>query len=294
MSFSCTLHPVDPRILRELSQSLKGEKADWEFLIRLWRQKQGINRVNQPFKEQVAASLTEIKGLVPELHLWGRPFFIHSNEPAAINAAIARLYGLNNEAERVAFFQAQLRCFAADSELQKVRIKPRGDKRYELGLNRVLDQLRALYKKKSFKELGMDLGFVAAQLAGAGYPYWHLDVYTLSFLHDLQAMSGAVEPVGLPGVFRELEAVAPLIPVRLERNLSAGIYLNPAEVEVWAGVLKTEESAILGRLAQKQVTRPLALLLLQKIREALEYAREYRYGILEASDIYEEKPPPYP
>lgn len=294
MSFSCTLHPVDPRVVRELRQGLAGEREDWSFLVRLWRQKQLINRINQPFKQCLQELFTDHPQFPKELYLWGRPFFFHSDDPVWINRGIAGLYGMNREREIYDFFRDELHALAGESLVNQVDVKYQRSKEPDLGINRVMGRLRADYKNRSYQSLGMDLGFVLAQLLAAAYPYWYLGSYGLSFLKELGIAGWVNQPDGLPGFFSDFEEIVPYIPRKLERNLSAGLYLDPEEVSELAALIQVEEKVILYRMAQKQLTQDAASLLLQKTREALAYAEEYRFGLLEASDIYERKPPPFP
>ncbi|HYH03059.1 MAG TPA: hypothetical protein VEC37_08165 [Bacillota bacterium] len=294
MSFSCTLHPVDPRVIRELRQGIKAEREDWSFLLRLWRQKQLINRVNQPFKHCLQELFTGHPEFRVALYLWGRPFFLQSDDPNRINQGIASLYGMNKETEIFDFFLAELTRLTGDSPTKQLSIKFQRHKEPDLGINQVMERLRLAYKNRSYQELGMDLGFVLAQLVGVAYPYWHLGSYGLSFLEELRIPGWENQPAGLQAHFSEFEAFVPYIPQNLERNLSAGIYLDPEEVRELAALIAAEEPVILYRMAQKQLALDSARLLLQKTREALAYAEEYRFGLMEASDIYERKPPPFP
>jgi hypothetical protein len=294
MSFSCTLHPVDPRIAKALIDGVKGNKTNWGVLNRLRERKQLINRVNQPFKDGLAELLADCPDFNLELHLWGRPFFIHADQVEAIIGKIDRLYGMNRETEVLDFFLAELREFSEEAYLKRKRFKYPVVKELSLGLNPALAKMQAFLKHRHYKELTADLGFVLAQLLGVAYPYWYLGGYTLSFMADLQIPGWTETVPGVAGLFGEIEEVIPFHNRSLERNLSSGMYLTPEEVGELIPLLEREKSFILYRMAEKQVSGRTAELILQKAGEALSYAKEYRFGLLEASDIHEKSPKRYP
>ena len=69
--------------------------------------------------------------------------------------------------------------------------------------------------------------------------------------------------------------------------MTAGIYLSPLEVKQLANDLLQGRERWMQRLEAKQFPRQDADLFLSKLYEALFYAREHGYGILEASEVFD-------
>lgn len=294
MSFRCTLHPVDLRVAAALEAELRGETADWNILLRLWRKKQLINQINQPFKACLRDILADIPEFETELHIWGRPFLIYAGEAEAVSQKIAEYYGANNETEILKLYLDELRKFSEWAYFQKLNFKVKNEPLPDLGLKPVLRNLRQLYKKQQFPVLGGELGFILAQLLGVAYPYWYTDNYGLSFLKTLEFGKWEREPTSLAGLFSKLPEIGKYLPKRLERSLSVGIFLSPLEVREFLALLNETKIDWIRKMEEKQLSQATAVIFVRKVVECLTYAAGHGYGLLEATDVTNEEKVEYP
>jgi hypothetical protein len=295
MGFSCTLHPVDSRVVRSLAAEIRGKRADWRDFTRLRKKKWLINRVNQPFKDAVKDLLQGNPAFYPELHLWGRPFFIYSNELEDIIEAITELYGVRSFKQIEKFYRRELCRFSEEicwTEVQFQKSRQRQESR--LGLRQVLMELRTLFKNQKFERLADEIGFVLAQLLALAYPYWRLEDFSLTFLRELQVPGWEDEPAGQTRLFQDTPELAPFLPGQLIKDLAAGIYLDPAQVRELLAIVPEKADEWVLRMESKQLTHRIGYLQLQKLSEALAYAASYNQGLLEAVDLYAGQPRQYP
>jgi len=161
-------------------------------------------------------------------------------------------------------------------------------------LETTLQELKQLYKQKQFKELGVEYGFVLAQIAAAAYPYWYMNGQGLTFIADLELPHLTGEPEGLATASNLLTEIADYIPQRLTKSLSSGIYLNQHEVRELLKIIELDASYCKHVMAQKQFSSTSADSFLMKLTEALEYAASHNYGIIEASDVFDKETKHYP
>jgi hypothetical protein len=290
MSFSCTLHPVDLRVVHGLTAEIRGKRADWRDFNRLRQKKRLINRVNQPFKHVIKDMLHENPAFYPELHLWGRPFFIYSNELEEIIEAITELYGVHSFKQIERLYLRELCRFSEEACWTDFRFKKlRQRQKSRLGLRQVLMELHLLFKNHKFERLADEIGFVLAQLLAFAYPYWHLEDFSLTFLRELPVPGWENEPAGQTQLFQHLPELAPFLPGRLIKDLAAGIYLDPAQVRELLAIIPEKADEWVLRMGTKQLTPRIGYLQLQKLSEALAFAASYNQGILEAVDLFEDQ-----
>lgn len=294
MSYSCTLHPVDSRVVRSLIAAMTEGRADWSYLKRLWLKKQLINRVNQPFKQGLKELLTDCPEFNLEIHLWGRPFFIYGEQPEEVSRKINVLYGMTNVRAIKDFYLGQLRQFSETAYQERASWEIPKLKETDLGLEVILANLRSAYKHQKYEYLGEEIGFILAQLNGAAYPYWQLDNFGLTFLEQLPLPGWEQSPNGLRELFSELPQIKEYLPVSLNRNLAAGIYLDQSEVSELLELLDRYYDSLLSLMGQKQLPESTAQIMIQKTKEALVYAKDHGYGLLEATDIIETETIRYP
>ena len=131
-------------------------------------------------------------------------------------------------------------------------------------------------------------------MAGAAYPYWYMGNYGITFLESLRVPGWANEPNGLGKLFPDLPEIAKFLPARLERNLTAGIYLDHQEVAELLVLIDEHAADLVQKMELKQFSSDLAAIILQKLTEALTYSFNHGLGLLEATDVFEAEPLPYP
>lgn len=294
MSYCCTLHPVDPRVAQNMITGVKGKRTDWSIFIRLWRKKQMINRINFPFKDGLAELLADHPLFNPDIHLRGRPFFIHSDQPEEVIRKIVEFYGANSEKEVLTIYMEELKKFSEFAYFKRLTFLPKTTKEPNLGVERVLRNLYQYYKSKKYSVLAGEIGFILAQLLGYAYPYWYMDNYGLSFLEELGVLGWNRDSAGLANLFQDLPEIARFLPGKLERNLSAGIYLDPLAVKSLLTILIVQQPYLIKKMEEKQLLKEDASGFTQKTIEALTYAQGHGFGLMEATDIFEEKTVQYP
>lgn len=294
MSLNCTIHPIDPRLIKALMTAIKGMKTDWSFLKRLWTKKQMIDKVNQSFKDGLLELLKDTPEFDIQIHLWGRPFFIVDSNPKQIVDQIDHLYALNNERQIKQFFLEELKKLSETAYQKRQQINLTPPPKIALGLETALQELKQLYKQKQFKELGIEYGFVLAQIAAVAYPYWYMNGQGLTFIADLELPHFTGKPEGLAATSNVLSEISDYIPQRLTKSLSSGIYLNQHEVRELLRIIELDASYCKHVMAQKQFSPANADNFLMKLTEALEYAASHNYGIIEASDVVDKETKRYP
>jgi hypothetical protein len=295
MSFSCTLHPVDLHIVHDLAAEIRGKRADWGDFTRLRKKKGLINRINQPFKHTIKELLQENPAFYPEIHLWGRPFFIYSNELDEIIETITEFYGTYSLRQVEKLFRRELCRFSEELSWSDFRLKKADQPRESrLGLRQALMELHLLFKNQKYEHLADEIGFVLAQLLALAYPYWHLEDCSLTFLRELQLPGWEEEPAGQTRLFQELPELAPFLPGELIKDLAAGIYLDPIQVRELLAIIPVQADEWELRMESKQLTQRIGYLQLQKLSEALAYAAGHNQGLLEAVDLFEDKSQQYP
>ena len=294
MSFSCTLHPVDQRVINALMDHLRDGRADWHFFKHLWYKKKLINQVNQPFKLGLKELLAEDPSFNPLIQLWSRPFLIYDNDPAMVAQKIAEYYGAARLEDIKRIFLKELSKFSEAAYWAKVKAKYPRIKEPRLGLNEVLAEVHWSFKAEDYKKAATESGFILAQLLSVAYPYWCSRELGLSFLKDFTDLGWDDEPTGQAGIFNQLPELAPYLPSRLKRNLTAGIYLSPIEVRELGKIVERDQGIWIQKIQAKQIDHDTVVNLLQTVREVLAYAKEQHFGVLEASDIIEPGKVRYP
>jgi hypothetical protein len=131
-------------------------------------------------------------------------------------------------------------------------------------------------------------------MAAVAYPYWYMGAYGLTFLEQVEVPRWSNPPVGLRDPFSCLGETVRYLPDRLCRGLSNGVYLSPREVGEILEIIRADEAVIRIKLTQKQFSTQFFSLFIRKLTEALTYAQAHRYGLLEATDVYEKFPKKYP
>jgi hypothetical protein len=294
LSFRCTIHPVDLRVVSALVSGVKGGRPDWTVLSRLLRKKQMIDRINQPFKQGLSELLVDCPEFQPEIHLWGRPFLIYTSHPEGVARKIAEFYGAKNESEVLRLYLEELKKFSEPAYWKRSVFLCPKKKEPDLGLSRVVKNLHQTYNARQYSVLAEDLGFILAQILGYAYPYWYMDSYGISFLEGLEVSGWNRNSRGQVALFQAFPETAGYLPQRLARNLTAGIYLDPAEVRGLLKILISGQSDLVDKIEQKQFSKEDALSYTQKIMEALTYAAGHGFGLMEATDVFEEGTVNYP
>jgi len=295
MSYNCTLHPVDLRLAEALTFELTArERAEWDFFWKLAKQKSLLDQVNRFFKAELKSELVKLPEFRAEIHLYGRPFLIHANEPSAIITTLAKFYATLDLAELRELYLEEIGKFSVELQAQATELTLPDQKKIPLGLEQILVQFKNAYRKQNYLTLSTELPFVLAQLAGLSQPFWRTGQFGLSFLADLGIPKWENEPDGYEALFSELPELWEEFPQRLTRNLAGGIYLNPAEVDELEMLLLAHRSDVIRKMALKQMTTEVSEALIQKTLEALAYAKHYGLGLMEATDIFDSKIIEYP
>lgn len=294
MGSVCTLHPLDPRLAESLRKSILGHKCDWSYLWRNYRQKMMINRVNQRLKTRLPDLLADVPVYAADLHQWGRPFLIADDDPVTVARKIAALYQTSDWTGVLRIYLDELAVFKAAAARQAATFEYPALKTDSPGLGPAVRELQRLFRLQKYREAGMEVPFVLAQLAALSYPYWYLNGFGISYLGQLHPPGWDGEPNGLTALFPDLPQLHEHFPRRLEHRLSAGIYLDPEEVVELLEIIEAGLEEIVNMLALKQFTAALALKILQKTAEALTYAKFHHYGLLEAADVFDAANAPYP
>ena len=170
MSFRCTLHPVDLRVVAALVIGVKGGRSDWTVLLRLLQKKQMINRINQPFKQGLAELMADCPEFRPEIHLWGRPFLIYTSQPEEVARKIAEFYGAKNEPEVLKLFLEELKEFSEPAYWKRLTFQYPKIKEPDLGVSQVMKNLHQTYKAKRYSVLGRGIGFYFGPVIGIRLP----------------------------------------------------------------------------------------------------------------------------
>ena len=121
-----------------------------------------------------------------------------------------------------------------------------------------------------------------------------MESYGISFLEGLGVPNWGRNFPGQAVLFQDFPEIAGYLPKRLERNLTAGMYLDPGEVRELLKILISEQSNLVHKIEQKQFLKEEALSFIQKMIEALTYAAGHGFGLIEATDVFEEGTVNYP
>lgn len=287
MSTNCTLHPIDTKLAQALEASILGKRPHWDFFLHLYQKKSLIDTVNQPFKREILELLKPEHGLIIDLHLKGRPFLCESDEPSELTSLINQLYKANHEKDILKLLLKELQKLSEALYQEMLYFRFTKSKAPKLGLDSIIKDLQKLYRSGHQQNTALESTFILAQLSGLSQPYWFTGSYSLSFIQRLGVPGWDNDPEGIGPLFTTLPELAPFFPNHIERSLSTGIYLNHEEVGELLEIIYNEAETILKKMSLKQISEEVGFRALQKTTEALEYAKENHYGLLEAADIFD-------
>lgn len=243
----------------------------------------------------------------PDLHLYGRPFFITEGSAERVAGLADEYMGCSDGEEVDSLILDQL--LRLDKELGK-SVEPDGPEERGSSMsyrNELLGALKEIFdlsqaaatqdrwgpaggaRERADRVLSRELPWRAVLLHSRAIPYWIGE--NVDGLETICKAAGVTLPDFLTPAWRLLgdaceqyPALRDAMGTELHDDCQVGAFVSPADVPELLQFLSSEGSRII-RIATQHGQGPVCSLLLRKIRECAHFAAKHELGYLEASGI---------